>query len=143
MFEPRVVRAMYGDCQLVVYGQPEELHYILIDGGPATVYANHLCPVLADIAANGGRLERVVLTHTDDDHATGPVDLFADLRSRQLHGLPPVIPVDRAWMNSFDLDAAVAPSMADIVIPLPPSGLQPDRAADHVEVLPASASPRR
>lgn len=137
MFELRVVQAMYGDCQLVVYGQPGELHYMLIDGGPATVYANHLCPVLADIAASGGRLERAVLTHTDDDHVTGLVDLFADLRSRQIQGLPPVIPVDGVWMNSFDLDAAVAPSMANIVIPLPASGLQPTRTADSGEIMPA------
>lgn len=137
MFELQVVQAMYGDCQLVVYGKPGQLHYILIDGGPATVYANHLCPVLADIAASGGRLARVVLTHTDDDHVTGLVDLFADLRSRQLQGQPPVIPVDGMWMNSFDLDAAIAPSMANIVIPLPHADSQPTFSGDSEQVLPA------
>ena len=124
MFELHVVQAMFGDCLLLVYGQPDRPHYMLIDGGPATVYTNHLQPVLASIAAAGGHLERVVLTHTDDDHVTGLVDFFADQRSRQIQNQPFLPRVDGMWMNSFAFDAAVAPSMANIVIPLPsPSNL--------------------
>ncbi len=125
MFELHVVQAMFGDSLLLVYGQPDQPHYMLIDGGPATVYANHLQPVLAQIAASGGHLDRVVLTHTDDDHVTGLVDFFADQRSRQIQNQPFLLPVDGMWMNSFAFDAVVAPSMANIVIPLPaPSNLE-------------------
>src|SRR5512147_807465 len=109
MFPLHVVQAMYGDSLLLVYGKPDQPHYMLIDGGPATVYANHLQPVLARIAASGGRLDRVVLTHTDDDHVTGLVDFFAEQRSRQIQNQPSLIPVEGMWMNSFAFDAAVAP----------------------------------
>ncbi len=132
MFELHVVQAMFGDSFLLVYGQPEQPHYMLIDGGPATVYANHLEPVLAGIAASGGRLDRVVLTHTDDDHVTGLVDFFAEQRSRQIQNQPFLLPVEGAWMNSFAFDAVVAPSMANIVIPLPPPA--------NLEAVPADPS---
>ena len=136
MFELHVVQANYGDCLLLVYGQPEQLHYMLVDGGPSTIYANHLRPVLADIAARGGRLDQAVLTHTDDDHVVGLVDLFAELRSSQLQSKPPLIPVDGMWLNSFAFDAVVAPSMANIFIPLP---LPPGR--DIIPVNPALPLP--
>ena len=132
MFELHVVQAMFGDSLLLVYGQPDQPHYMLIDGGPDTVYANHLQPVLARIAASGGHLDRVVLTHTDDDHVTGLVDFFAEQRSRQILNQPYLIPVDGMWMNSFAFDAAVAPSMANIVIPLPPPA--------NLEAVPADPS---
>ena len=132
MFELHVVQAMFGDRVLLVYGQPEQPHYILIDGGPSTVYADHLQAVLASIAATGGRLERVVLTHTDDDHVTGLVDFFAQQRSRQIQNQPFLMPVDGVWMNSFVFDTVVAPSMANIIIPLP--------APAHLETVPADSS---
>lgn len=137
MFELHVVQAMYGDSLLLVYGQPDQPHYMLIDGGPDTVYANHLQPVLASVAASGGSLDRVVLTHTDDDHVTGLVDFFADQRSRQIQNQSFLIPVDGMWMNSFAFDAALAPSMANIVIPLPPPAALEDVPADPSLPLPA------
>jgi glyoxylase-like metal-dependent hydrolase (beta-lactamase superfamily II) len=132
VFELHVVQAMYGDSLLLVYGQPDQLHYMLIDGGPAGVYASHLQRVLTHIAVSGGHLDRVVLTHTDDDHVTGLVDFFAEQRSRQIHNELALPPVDGMWMNSFAFDATVAPSMANIVIPLPPPA--------HLEAAPADPS---
>jgi hypothetical protein len=137
MFELHVVQALFGDSLLLVYGQPDRPHYMLIDGGPATVYANHLQPVLARIAASGGHVDRVVLTHTDDDHVMGLVDFFADQRSRQIQNQPYLIPIDGVWMNSFAFDAAVAPSMANIVIPLPPPADVQALPADPALPLPA------
>jgi hypothetical protein len=125
MFELHVVQAMYGDCLLLSYGDPQQPHNILVDGGPPTVYENHLQPLLEQLAAGGQRLERVVLTHTDDDHVVGLVELFRDLRTRQAAGQPPLIAVDGMWMNSFAFDAAVAPSMAHIAIPPAPVGEGP------------------
>jgi hypothetical protein len=118
MFELHVVQALYGDCLLLSYGDPQHPHNILVDGGPPTVYENHLRPLLEQLASRGQWLERVVLTHTDDDHVVGLVELFRDLRTRQVAGQSPLIPVDSVWMNSFAFDAAVAPSMAHIAIPL-------------------------
>lgn len=120
MFELRVVQALFGDCTILAYGQGHALHYILVDGGPKSVYAGFLRPELETIAASDGKLDLVVLTHPDDDHVVGLVDLFKELRSQQLQGTTPLIPVEAVWLNSFDLDAVVAPSMAHIVIPYSP-----------------------
>jgi hypothetical protein len=121
LFELHVLQAMYGDCLLLSYGDPRQPRNILVDGGPPTVYENHLRPLLEQLATKGQQLERVVLTHTDDDHVVGLVELFRELRTQQVAGQPPLIPVDGMWINSFAFDAVVAPSMAHIAIPLAPA----------------------
>lgn len=120
MFNLHVVQALYGDCLLLEYGDEQQPHFLLVDGGPETTYLQHLRPLLQGIAARGGQLDHVVLTHADDDHVIGLVDLFAEMRWQQTQGQAPLIDVRSVWMNSFAFDAAVAPSMAHIVIPLPP-----------------------
>lgn len=122
MLQLHVVQALYGDCLLLEYGDDAQPHFLLVDGGPPTTYIEHLRPVLLDIAGHSGRLDHVVLTHADDDHVIGLVDFFAELRSEQLQEQPPLIGVGEVWLNSFAFDAAVAPSMANILIPrLPPA----------------------
>jgi hypothetical protein len=125
MFELHAVQAFQGDCLILVFGTPGDLHYILIDGGPPGTYAQHLRPTLMEIAAGGGRLDRIVLTHTDDDHVTGLVELCAELRSRQLGGQPPQIAAGGMWMNTFAFDPILAPNMAHITIPRPPEQGEP------------------
>jgi hypothetical protein len=137
MFELHVIQAMKGDCLLLVHGRPEQPHYMLIDGGPATVYTNHLRPVLAGIAARGGRLDQVVLSHTDEDHVAGLVDLFAELRSLQLQNQPPLIGVDGMWINSFAFDSIVAPHMAHIVVLVPSPAGQTEETVDSSLPQPA------
>ena len=113
-----VIQALHGDCLLLEYGDPP--HYLLIDGGPQTVYANDLRPKLAEIAANGGRLHGVILTHPDNDHVEGLVDFFTDLWMQKASMEPPLIAVEAVWMNSFRFDAE-APSLQAIFLPtLPP-----------------------
>lgn len=120
MLDLHIVQAYHGDCFLLEYGDPTRPRFLLVDGGPATTYLGHLRPVLEQIAARGAQLDHVVLTHADDDHVIGLVDLFAELRQAHLQENPPLIGVDEVWMNSFAFDAAVAPSLANILIPLPP-----------------------
>ena len=69
---------------------------MLIDGGPDGVYAAVLRSRLAQIAAAGGRLERVILSHVDGDHIVGLLSLFAELRAQQAP-----IAADALWHNSF------------------------------------------
>lgn len=117
MLDLHVVQASHGDCLLLEYGDAQQPRFLLVDGGPETTYPQHLRPLLRAVAERGGRLDHVVLTHADDDHVIGLVDLFAELRLAQLQGQTPLIGVDAVWMNSFAFDAAVAPSLAHIVIP--------------------------
>ncbi len=127
MFTLHVVQALYGDCLLLSYGETAgEMQHMLVDGGPTPAYRKHLRPLLAALAARGERVATAVLTHTDNDHVAGLVELFADLHGEQVQGRPPLIPVDGMWLNSFVFDATFAPSMAHIMLPSLPA---PARAA--------------
>ncbi len=97
----RVIQADYGDCLILEYGLGDQANHILVDGGPAGVYANHLKPELQVIAAGGGKIDLMVLSHVDEDHEVGLVDLMSDLATGQNQGQPPFITVQRLWYNTF------------------------------------------
>ncbi len=101
----RVIQADYGDCLILEYGLAATggpLAHILIDGGPEGVYASHLKPELEAIAAGGGgKIDLMVLTHVDEDHVVGLVDLMSDLATARNRGAQPFITVDRLWYNTF------------------------------------------
>jgi beta-lactamase superfamily II metal-dependent hydrolase len=98
----RVIQAAYGDCLILEYGQAERTGHILIDGGPDGVYASHLKPELEAIAAGGkGKIDLMVLTHVDEDHVVGLVDLMSDLATAKGRGTQPFISVERLWYNTF------------------------------------------
>lgn len=114
MFTLHMIQALHGDCTLIEYGSQAAPRLMLVDGGPPTVFVDHLRPVLEDFAARGMRLNHVVLTHSDDDHVVGLVDLIADARARLSRGENPLIPIDAVWVNSFAFDSTVAPSLSTI-----------------------------
>ena len=68
-----ILPALNGDCILVEI-QPS--HYILIDGGYVDTYENYLLPTLEEIAARGGELDIVVVTHIDCDHISGIIRMM-------------------------------------------------------------------
>jgi beta-lactamase superfamily II metal-dependent hydrolase len=80
-----------GDCLLLSYSQGPE-KYVLIDGGRKGAYRT-LSPRLREIAAGGGRIEVMVLTHIDADHIEGLLAMIED---------EPYIPVDEVWFNGFE-----------------------------------------
>jgi hypothetical protein len=101
MLKLHIVQAAKGDCLILEYGPAGEPHYMLVDGGPAGIYSQHLRAELARIAAAGGRLERVVLSHIDDDHAHGLVDFLNDLTAEKNKGEDLLIQVGELWHNTF------------------------------------------
>lgn len=101
MLALRVVQAAFGDCLIVEFGTPEHRRHVLVDGGPPGTYTKHLEPVLIDIAAAGGRLDLTVLSHVDNDHVAGLLDLMTQLRERRVNEQPETIAVDGLWHNSF------------------------------------------
>ena len=97
-----VVQAAFGDC-LVVEGQAgDRTRRILIDGGPGGTYQAALRPVLVNIGKTGSRIDVAVLSHIDNDHILGLLDLFEEMREapadRDAGSLPPI---DSLWHNSF------------------------------------------
>lgn len=113
MFSLRVVQANFGDCLILEYGSPAEPRFMLIDGGPADVFAEDLRAELETIATAGGRLDLAAISHVDEDHITGVLDLFATLLDQRTNGDPELIDIDGLWHNSFskaiDPDGEIQP----------------------------------
>jgi beta-lactamase superfamily II metal-dependent hydrolase len=97
----RVIQAEYGDCLILEADSGGKTSYILIDGGPDGVYSNYLRPELQKIAGLNGSLDLVVLTHVDEDHVVGLVDMLSDIGQARNRDQPPVIGVSELWYNTF------------------------------------------
>lgn len=82
--------AMNGDCILAEYISQ---HFILIDGGYVDTYQKYLLPRLKEIAAGGGVVDLIVVTHIDGDHISGIIKLLEE------DELP--IEVHSIWYNGY------------------------------------------
>uniref|UniRef100_E6VER6 Metallo-beta-lactamase domain-containing protein n=1 Tax=Rhodopseudomonas palustris (strain DX-1) TaxID=652103 RepID=E6VER6_RHOPX len=109
-FSLDVLRARQGDCLMLHYGTEDRPRLMLIDGGPATVYAQSLKPRLQRLRAVRERaglldgadplpIDVVLVSHIDDDHIRGILDLTHEQR-RRAAGLR--LAVTSLWHNSFD-----------------------------------------
>jgi beta-lactamase superfamily II metal-dependent hydrolase len=102
MFKLHVIQAQFGDSLLLEFGTAGKPRYILIDGGPPGNYAAVLREALAQVPGVGGKLDLLVLSHIDNDHIIGVLDLLADLEDDQVSGRRLRLQVDQLWHNSFD-----------------------------------------
>ena len=105
LFSLDVLRARKGDCLMLHYGSEDDPQLLIIDGGPSNVYGPHLKPRIAQVHEARGLeeedplpVEFVMVSHVDDDHIKGILDLTKDQR-----GQPDVkLKVASLWHNSFD-----------------------------------------
>lgn len=101
-FEIEALRAKKGDSIILHWGDGKAA---LIDGGPAGVWKDSLEKGLERLGADQGGtpvLELLVLSHIDDDHINGLLDLTAAMKRAKEDGDPPIVKIRRAWNNSFD-----------------------------------------
>lgn len=145
-FGLEVLRAHKGDCLILHYGTAETPRLMLIDGGPSDVYGPQLAPRLLDLQGDKDTLpiDVVMVSHIDDDHIKGILDLIQGQRSnaRELH-----LNVTSLWFNSFDdlLNTAPAelgqPATASVLAGVDPRGIfdgvDPENEEQHqtLEVL--------
>ena len=101
MLRLRIVQAEYGDCLILEFGTASKPRYILIDGGPETIYDLHLRGELEHIKSTGGKLDLAMLSHVDNDHVVGLLDLVTELRQQRANGTAETIAIDALWLNSF------------------------------------------
>lgn len=101
MLKLHLIQAEYGDCFLLEFGNSDERHYILIDGGPELVYERHLGPELRRLVSSPGVLDLVILSHVDNDHIVGLLDFLTDVRDHPsgTGGFQPEI--KEIWHNTF------------------------------------------
>ena len=96
-----VVQAEYGDCFLLSSEMGKKLTTVLIDGGPYQTFEKHLKPTLQKLPKNG-KLDLVVLSHIDNDHIIGLVDLFGRIKDQREKNIPELVKISKLWHNSFN-----------------------------------------
>lgn len=104
-----IQRARKGDCLLLHFGTKAKRGLIVIDGGPSKVYKPFLKPRLEHIRAalklpSAGPLpvDMLMVSHIDDDHIAGVLELTAELVEAKRARRPAALAVQRLWHNSFD-----------------------------------------
>ena len=105
LFTLEALEARHGDCLILHYGDEGQPRFILIDGGPGRVYAENLRPRLEELRKKWTTdeplpLEMVMVSHIDDDHINGVLDLTNDLLRRDEDDRP--YEILSFWHNSFD-----------------------------------------
>lgn len=104
-----VRRARKGDCSILHFGTPDEPGLVLTDGGPSQVWKPQLKPRLAQIreARDLGDdqplpVDLMMLSHIDDDHINGILELTGELITAADAGEPLPLKIRQLWHNSFD-----------------------------------------
>jgi beta-lactamase superfamily II metal-dependent hydrolase len=81
VFKIEMLPAERGDALWLTYGEPPDLHHVLIDGGPKETIQT-LVPTLEDridrLGNKVNRLELLTITHIDTDHIQGVASLLSD-----------------------------------------------------------------
>lgn len=109
LFSLEVRRARKGDCLLLHYGDESDPRLIMIDGGPSSVYAPHLKPRLQELrkARQLAKeeplpVDLLMVSHVDDDHIKGILDLTKELITAQDQQKPLSVRVRALWHNAFE-----------------------------------------
>jgi hypothetical protein len=113
-------RARKGDCFLLHFGTRSDPGLILVDAGPSDVYVPQLLPRLEAIRS-ARRLARsaalpldaLMVSHVDDDHINGILELTKALLELQKSRKPLPLKVRRVWHNAFD--AVLGPDAERVV----------------------------
>lgn len=109
IFSFEALPARKGDALLLHFGTHDDPKLAVIDGGPSRVYEPSLRPRLKDIRAARGLqdttalpIDLLMISHIDDDHIKGILELTKELKENASFAQPPIIDVATLWHNSFD-----------------------------------------
>lgn len=109
VFMLEALDADHGDALLLHYGADDSPDLIVIDGGPSGVYQKSLKKRLDEIRDQRGVIEgqplpirMLMVSHIDDDHINGVLDLFEELVEARDNKEPLPYRIASLWFNSFD-----------------------------------------
>jgi beta-lactamase superfamily II metal-dependent hydrolase len=92
MFSIEMLPAKDGDCLWIEYGKSDEVHRVVIDGGPLGA-----CDALRNridaLPVSDRKFELLIVTHIDSDHIAGVVKLFQDP--------PKGLFLQQVWFNAY------------------------------------------
>jgi hypothetical protein len=100
MFVLHAVQADHGDSIILEYGSATKPRYMLVDGGPEHVFDHDLDRALQAVV-KGGKLDLLMLSHIDNDHVVGLLDLLAALQADDANGVKRRVAISKLWHNSF------------------------------------------
>lgn len=124
LFTLEALEAAYGDCLLLHYGTPDKPRTIVLDGGPSGIYKTRLEPRLLELKqsrvgdADPLPLALVAVSHVDEDHIKGILELTREMRRADDDGDPRMFDVAQIWHNSFDDAVKPAAHAAELDAPL-------------------------
>ena len=97
MFRIEMLPAQRGDCLWLTYGEPDDLHYVLIDAGPAEsirTLVPHLEQRIKELPGRTNRIELLIVSHVDADHIQGVASLLSDHKRVKLF--------KDIWFNGYE-----------------------------------------
>lgn len=103
------LRAKFGDALLLHSGTKAKPQLTVIDGGPPGVFGDALKPRLEKLRAERKLaatapldVALMMVSHIDDDHVAGLLELVRDLKDRIDSGQARPWKIGQFWHNSFD-----------------------------------------
>ncbi len=104
IFSLEALQAAHGDALLLHCGSASKLDRYLIDGGWFGVYEDSLRPRLEQLRDGAEQLplRLLMVSHVDQDHIQGILDMTKELRARKKAGDPLPYKVRSIWHNAFD-----------------------------------------
>jgi ribonuclease BN (tRNA processing enzyme) len=94
-----VVQAQFGDCLLLQSYNEDKNNFILVDGGTSQTYEKDLKFVISKLRSKQKKVDLVILSHIDNDHILGLLDLFEDIKRNREANADELI--GGLWHNSF------------------------------------------
>jgi hypothetical protein len=103
------LKAHKGDSLLLQFGTTAKPLLAVIDGGPGDTFKPALAPRLLEIKRARGLadaealpIDLLMVSHIDDDHIKGVLELTRELTHAADDDVPPPYNVRSVWHNSFD-----------------------------------------
>jgi beta-lactamase superfamily II metal-dependent hydrolase len=90
VFKVEALPASFGDALWIEYGQKDDIHHVLIDGGLAGTFS-HIESKIKGLK-DPRKLDLLMVTHVDEDHIAGTVKLLGAVQDLNLD-------FDDVWFN--------------------------------------------